>query len=371
MSRAKELFRQLKGYLITFGGTVLFWLLFLLFRKNRAFANFIIDHITTPWKQGVGLVVSWLPFSAMELSIAVLVLLGIFLIVRCIVQFKKKGPMLLCRTFAFVCCAAMLIYDGFCLFWGINYYGDSFEDKSGIRARELSVAELLETTVHYAKMVNETCGDVARDENGSFAVGLDEIFASAETSYDGITGRWEFLDSPWRAPKRVFFSRIMSYTNFTGVFFPFVGESNLNVDCPPCLIPATITHELAHQKNIAPEQEANFIGIMAAVTSDDPVYRYSGALTAYIYLGNALYSADYDLWLAVRNALDPRAIRDLEENSLYWDQFETKVAKAVADASEAVYTGFLQSYGQSMGMKSYGACVDLLVTEYIDHRKEK
>jgi len=363
MKRLKEYLRELKGYLITFGAAVLFWLLFLLFRENRPFANFIIEHVTTPWKQGVGFVVSHLPFSVMELSIALLIFLGVGLIIRCVLLFRKKRAAVILRTAAFFCCAAMLIYDGFCLFWGINYYGDSFEDKSGICARKISTEELFETTLYYASLACDLCDDVKRDENGAFAESLDDIFASAEASYDGITERWEFLDSPWRAPKRVFFSKIMSYTNFTGVFFPFAGESNLNVDCTASLIPATITHELAHQKNIAPEQEANFVGIMAAVTADDPVYRYSGALTAYIYLGNALYRADYDLWLALRNALHPLVRQDLDENSLYWDQFETKVA----DASEAVYTGFLQSYGQELGMRSYGACVDLLVTDFIDN----
>ena len=42
----------------------------------------------------------------------------------------------------------------------------------------------------------------------------------------------------------------------------------------------------------------------------------------------------------------------------------------VAEAAEAVYTGFLQSYGQQLGMQSYGACVDLLVADYVE-QKEK
>jgi len=29
-----------------------------------------------------------------------------------------------------------------------------------------------------------------------------------------------------------------------------------------------------------------------------------------------------------------------------------------------VYTGFLRGYDQTLGMKSYGACVDLLVEYY-------
>ena len=53
---------------------------------------------------------------------------------------------------------------------------------------------------------------------------------------------------------------------------------------------------------------------------------------------------------------------DLESNSAYWANYETKAAQV----SETVYTGFLQSHGQSLGMQSYGACVDLLVARYIE-----
>ena len=44
----------------------------------------------------------------------------------------------------------------------------------------------------------------------------------------------------------------------------------------------------------------------------------------------------------------------------YWAQFETPVQ----ELTNSVYEGFLQSYGQTLGMKSYGACVDLLVNYY-------
>ena len=39
---------------------------------------------------------------------------------------------------------------------------------------------------------------------------------------------------------------------------------------------------------------------------------------------------------------------------------------AVQSVSNAVYEGFLQSYDQKLGMRSYGACVDLLVNYYYD-----
>ena len=96
--------------------------------------------------------------------------------------------------------------------------------------------------------------------------------------------------------------------------------------------------------------------------SGDRAYTYSAALLAYIHLGNALHGADYDAWLQVYGSLCESARNDLRQNSEYWDQFKTKAAVA----SEAVYTSFLQSHGQELGMQSYGACVDLLVAYYAE-----
>ena len=36
------------------------------------------------------------------------------------------------------------------------------------------------------------------------------------------------------------------------------------------------------------------------------------------------------------------------------------------EASNTVYEGFLHSYDQELGLKSYGACVDLLVNYYYE-----
>ncbi len=51
---------------------------------------------------------------------------------------------------------------------------------------------------------------------------------------------------------------------------------------------------------------------------------------------------------------------DLRASSEYWARYETPVQTV----TDAVYEGFLQSYDQKLGMRSYGACVDLLVNYY-------
>ncbi len=66
----------------------------------------------------------------------------------------------------------------------------------------------------------------------------------------------------------------------------------MNTDSPSAFLPATVCHEMAHQRGITAEEECNFIGILAAIRSDSAAYRYSGWLTGFGYLSNALYSAD-------------------------------------------------------------------------------
>ena len=45
-------------------------------------------------------------------------------------------------------------------------------------------------------------------------------------------------------------------------------------------------------------------------------------------------------------------------------QEERGGALPAADLAESTYTAFLESYGQDLGMASYGACVDRLVARY-------
>jgi len=105
------------------------------------------------------------------------------------------------------------------------------------------------------------------------------------------------------------------------------------------------------------EDEANFIAYLACAASDCAEFNYSGALLAYIYSGNALYSADKDTYWEIRDTLSDVAKKDLAANNAFWDRFETKIA----EVHDKVNNSYLQSNGQSDGTKSYGRMVDLLL----------
>ena len=257
---------------------------------------------------------------------------------------------------------AFTLFGLFSLWWGVFYYSDSFVSQSGLTRRPISNAELESVTAYFGSVANEYSSEVERDGRGIFTADLDELFDQSPTLYHPAEELFPCLTGPELRAKPVVFSRIMSYINNTGFFFPYTAEANVNVDCTMALLPATIAHELAHQRGVAREDEANFAAVAACMASGDDAYTYSGALMAYVYLGNALHDSDYEAWLRVYDSLNEDVHRDLRDHNAYWDRFDTKAA----EVSDKVYEGFLKTYGDDRGMRSYDACVDLLVLYYLD-----
>ena len=77
---------------------------------------------------------------------------------------------------------------------------------------------------------------------------------------------------------------------------------------------------------------------------------------------HALYTADAEAWYAVISQCSEGVILDLADNNAYWAKWESPVE----DAAKSVYDGYLKSQGQEQGIKSYGACVDLIVEYYLN-----
>ncbi|MBQ2960652.1 MAG: DUF3810 domain-containing protein [Oscillospiraceae bacterium] len=254
----------------------------------------------------------------------------------------------------------LAVYAGYSLLWGVYYYGDDFIAASGLENGEISVEQLETVTLYFAEKLNEYSGLVPRDEDGFYTADRDEILARSNEVYRNIEKTFPCLEGPDINAKGLRFSKILSYMDFTGFFFPFTAEANLNTDFPPGLFASTVAHELAHQRGVAKEQEANFVSVLSCLDYGDAEYCYSACMLAYTHLGNALYKADYSAWHLVYSGLEENVLRDFAANRAYWQQFETPVQTVTT----GVYEGFLQSYDQTLGMKSYGACVDLLVNYY-------
>ena len=336
-------------------------------RGNRAWMNALAAHVTAPLRRAIGRICYRVDFSVAEaLCVLLVVLAATYVVWSVIAVIRRRGHGALQRAYGAVLgavCAALTIYVGFCFLLGIDSYADGFQEKSGLYAQPVALEDLQAVTAYFARQVAQTAPGVARDEDGVFAEDRRAILENSVRAYDALEKEYPFLAFDDTGVKPVYFSRFLSALDFTGIYCPFTGESNVNVDSPASMLPATAAHELAHQRGITSEQECNFLAILASTTCGDEVYAYSGWLSGYIYLGNALYRVDPEAYWAIRNALPETVQADLRYQNEYWDQFEDKAAQKV---SNRVYDSFLKGYGQELGLQSYGTVVDLLVTYYKD-----
>ena len=200
----------------------------------------------------------------------------------------------------------LTVCAAFSLLWGANYYADDFCDRSGLSPEPVAYDDLVRVTQYFADHLAEASAHIARDENGLFTADRQEILNYADTVYDCLYDEFPFLDMPDQKPKGIFFSKIMSAMNFTGFYFPFTGESNVNMDSPAMLLASTCAHELSHQRGITSEQQSNFLAVLACTRCDDANYNYAGWMLGYIHLGNALYRVDPDAWQQIRDQLTRR-----------------------------------------------------------------
>ena len=340
--------------------------LYLALRHDRGLMNGFADRITTPLKGALGRLCALTSLSVMELLYVLAGAAALVYVVGSVIAVVKARGRRGRRAYGAVLLAAdvcLTVYALFCLMWGVNYWTDSFQDRSGITAQPVAAEDLEAVTAYFAQQLADTADSVPRDENGVYAVPKAQILAESTAVYGGVTEQFPFLDFRDTGVKAVRCSRFMSIMGFTGVYFACIGESNVNVDSPACLLPSTVAHELAHQRGIAWEQECNFLGVLASVTSGMPDYVYSGWLLGFIHLGNALYETDPEAYWAIRNALPETVRADLRDNNAYWDQFRDNVVEKVSDT---VYDAALKSYGDANGMKSYSMVVELLVAYYKD-----
>ncbi len=343
---------------------VILIILFLIFSGIRPFANFVTNYFSRPVKNFLGTVFSVLPFSVMELEYIAAGVFVIWHVIRTVVLTVKADKHLAVLLRGALTLLLTLLYI-FCFFlwcFAIDYRSDSFTEKSGIETAPIPKEDLRAVTEYFLKNAALHAGDVSRDAEGHWAEDMDGYISSSKGLYTGLNQEFPFLSASSRIPKKMYlFSRLSSHMGFTGVYFPFSGESNINIDAPGCLIPCTIAHELAHQQGIYSETEANFVGVAASISSGDPVYVYSGYLSGAIYLSNALYETDPDAWRELSALITGPMLIDWRDNNAYWASF----AGPIEEVSSKVYDGYLKAQGQPLGIRSYDACVELLVTYYL------
>lgn len=139
-------------------------------------------------------------------------------------------------------CAVLTVYAGFCLTWGIGYNTDGFQEKSGIHARPSTVETLSEVTAYFAGNLAACADDVPRDESGVCTLDRQAVLNRSASALDVLCGEFPFLRAETAVPRASPAPGALSALHFTGFYFPFTGEPNVNMDSRAAFLPATVCH---------------------------------------------------------------------------------------------------------------------------------
>ena len=336
---------RLGGALIFLSASALTLLILIIFREIAFRRPALADAYATRIFSPLAAIWAW-PSSQFSFSLTeffalvgtpVLFLLLILGIIR---LFRKRAHRLrrLLKPALVILGIACLLLSLFLVFHGSNYARPPLAGKLGLDLREHSADELEAAVRRLARAAVRARRDLAESDDGTVAIGpLNTVWKAAFDGWEQAALRWPALESPVRArPKGVLLSHYWSYTNIVGLYMPFFIEPNINIDQPAFMIPSTTAHEISHTRGFAREGDSDFAAFLSCACHPDPLWRYSGLISAWKSAGNRLWEEDRQRWeAAYREELSPAVIRDLEAESLYWEAFETPVADLSEQVNEA------------------------------------
>jgi hypothetical protein len=326
---------------------------------STGFSDFFNRYIGSFFRGFTALLTNLIPFSAAECLILFIPVLVIVIIVICFKRVNKSTRDGIRYTVGLTSVAALL-YSMFVMSTAVAYNGTPLANKLGLEQKPVSVAELRQTAEYMIEKMNQELDNIKFKYSASSIMpySIREMNNKLLDAYDKLSDKYPFIPRLWSRVKQVSLSEAMTYTHMSGMYTYYTGEANININFPDYSLPFTAAHELAHQRGILPENEANFIAFLVCCESDDPYIRYSGYMNMFEYLSSALYSADYNTFAEVYSSLDARAIYEIRAYNAFFEKYRDNTA---AKISSTLNDNYLKSQGQTAGEKSYGMVVDLAV----------
>lgn len=297
----------------------------------------------------IGRLAGIFPFSVAEAAICILPFIIIADVIRC----RKK---LLTAFFHIFLIASVLffLYSANC---GVNYHRNTFVDSEALSEAEFTEEQLVDFCEYIIARLEE-CGPDHEYPHGK------ELADKARISMNDLSENYPSLRGYYPAPKQLtVLSGAFSAMGVSGIYSPFTVEANINGEMPDMEKPFTACHELSHLRGYMNEGEANYIGWLACIGSDDPSFNRSGWLIGWIYAGGALRRVDPERYDRLRERLPSYAISEIEDNSLFWSSHETKAS----EVQDRVNDAYLKANDQKDGIQSYGMLTTLMLMYYCDH----
>ncbi len=304
----------------------------------------------------------WIPFSIGDLFYGFLLLVifyKTFQLFRIIFkkQFTRKYFITGLQQIIFF---FLLVYVSFNLLWGLNYNRQGIARQLELDVKTFTVDELdtlclsLQAKLNYYAERTDTLKREAQFKKPR------HVFAEAAKTYQEADDRYSFLRYNPRSLKSSLVGFLGKYIGFQGYYNPFSGEGQVKVSIPVFMQPFVASHEIAHQLGYAKENEANFVGFLAARESASVDFVYSAYYDMYQYAIREMYQADTARALSLDSSLHMLVKRDRREYARYLFKMRNRVAPFMLK----MYDGYLRMNNQPKGYRTYNEVVTWLVAYY-------
>ncbi|OEK08742.1 amino acid permease [Flavivirga aquatica] len=302
-------------------------------------------------------ILGWMPFSFGDLVYT----LTIIYVVRWVLKNRKRLRQDTLHWFIDVFSAVSIFYCVFHLFWGLNYYRLPLY-KSLYLESDYTSEQLVQVTKELIKKSNELHYSITK--NDTIKVDLpfskSEILKMTPVGYKNLKQVFSHLEYSPISIKKSLYSYPLTYMGFSGYLNPFTNEAQIDALIPSYKFPTTSSHEIAHQLGYAAENEANFIGCMAAINHDNIYFKYTGYTFGLRFCLNEIYRRDACLYEDIVSEVNKGILKNYKEIRDFWDAHQNPTEPVF----KLFYGNFLKANKQDKGIESYSYVVALFVNYF-------
>lgn len=358
--------------------------------RSREFCDWYIDHIFPVWLNTYARLTSALSISVGEIMLILAVGITAFGIGFLIYNLIRKGKyttglLKYGRTYAWIVLAVGYVMTLNCF---ILYHATGFAQKYMVKETGTMVVDMSDTAVvevdtkgksaytkknlatlrdYLVEQCNTLADQIDRDEQGT-AVYSGDLIAESVHAMETMGQQYDRLSGYYVTPKYLKCSEFFSQQYIMGYYFPFSMEANINSVMYITNVAPTVCHELAHTKGFIFENDANMIGYLACIQSDDTFLQYCGYLSVLNYVNNDFYKSvnksTYKKHVRISDRVADDNVFLTRED---WQAVE-KTAVVKTSTVKKVSNNFLNTNlklnGVDEGIQQYNEVVNLLLDYY-------
>ena len=292
-----------------------------------------------------------LPIALFDVALVAVILLVVAIWVFTLRRAKKKRLRAIGQALVSTLTVGAVIYLWFLTTWGLNYARQPLEARLPFDASRVTPAAVRALAERAIAQANRTYA-------AGHAAGFPDAGAMPQPLITALQDVERELGRPRTTviarPKYSLLTPFFRASTVSGMCDPFFLETLINPDLTGPERPYVLAHEWAHLSGYAPEDDASFVGLLAALRAGPA----------------AEYSAWLELAFAAIAQLQPvtqrLVLQNLEEGprkdqQAIYDRVMGSRVDVVDKAAWTTYDQMLKSQGVEEGIHSYSRVIQLLI----------